>query len=271
MASHGEHRGSSKDPEPPKSRQEPKEFKDPRPAEPQLSEKSAELKARLDFLDKHRERLTDKRRESLDALRAKLDKLPEAERKNAEKLVKNYEEIVDRSLREQFAQELSQVLPFPVDQVSRIPKHEGGQWEQLMRNLTTGKTEKLSIESSTRDGTRVQIDEYDARRRVPIEHKSSEDVTATGRAKGEDAREFKIHDLQDQMERQARFARDWGLKYFEWQVDPLAVRSLVDTAYARLTPAERAKIRIVGGVPASAGTRRAGADNASPTAGLRRG
>jgi hypothetical protein len=51
------------------------------------------------------------------------------------------------------------------------------------------------------------------------------------------------------MERQACFARDWGLNYFEWQVDSLAVRRLVDTAYGRPSAADCAKIGIGSRVP----------------------
>ena len=115
-----------------------------------------------------------------------------------------------------------------------------------MRNLNSGKAEKLSITSKTRSGARVQIDEWDAGRGVPREHKLSKDITFS--ARGEAARESRIHELRDQMERHAEFARDWKLPYFEWEVDPDAVTDLVDSAYNMLTTEQRAKIRIVSGI-----------------------
>jgi hypothetical protein len=220
------------------------------PPEPALSDKNAGLEQRVDFLNRNRSRLGDVQRSKLDALRQQLPTMKADERAEAAKQLEPWEETVDRSLRQQFASELSQFLPFPVDQASRIPRTGGGEWEQLMRNLRTGRTVRLSITSHTADGAPVQVDEWDSSRRVPLEHKSSADVTA---APTPEARELKLHDLQDQMERHAEFARNWGLAFYEWVVDPDAVGDLVDTAYGKLTNADRGKIRIIPGVPTSSG------------------
>jgi len=216
------------------------------PAEPALSEKGATLEGRVKFLEKNRHRLGTIQRKKLDDLRGRLAKMKPKERARAAKELEAWESTVDRTLRGEFARELSQHVPFPIAEVGRIPQSEGGEWEQLMRNLNSGKTEKLSITSKTRSGARVQIDEWDARRRVPREHKLSKDITFSGR--GDAARESRIHELRDQMERHAEFARDWKLPYFEWEVDPAAVTDLVDSAYNLLTREQRAKIRIVSGI-----------------------
>jgi Domain of unknown function (DUF4157) len=216
------------------------------PAEPVLSEKGAALEDRVKFLEKKRDRLGPIQRKKLDDLRGRLAKMKPKERAAAAKELEAWESTVDRTLREEFARELSQHVPFPIEEVGRIPTSEGGEWEQLMRNLNSGKTEKLSITSKTRSGARVQIDEWDASRRVPREHKLSKDITFSGR--GDAAREARIHELRDQMERHAEFARDWKLTYFEWDVDPDAVTDLVDSAYNLLTREQRAKIRIVSGI-----------------------
>jgi hypothetical protein len=52
----------------------------------------------------------------------------------------------------------------------------------------------------------------------------------------------------------ARVARDWGRKYFEWQVNPLAVRRLVDTAYGRLSAADRQRTLVLDWIASPGGT-----------------
>lgn len=224
------------------------------PPEPKLSNPRATLENRAEFLAQHRQLLGPIVRRRLDALVLRLRRGvlgPGESEESREKQIKNWEEDVDRALRIQYGQRLQEELdlPFPVSGVQRIGRHEGGEYEKITRFVETGVTPKLSISSHTIDGEEVQIDNWDSKRRVPQEIKSSENLESLKFKPG--AREEKIHELKQQMIKQATFARDYGIQFYEWVVPLSFKKILVDEVLASedLPNWVRAKIRVTEGIP----------------------
>ena len=171
-----------------------------------MSEKGATLEDRVEFLESNRHRLGTIQRKKLDDLRGRLAKMKPKERARAAKELEAWESTVDRTLRGEFARELSQHVPFPIAEVGRIPQSEGGEWEQPMRTNLRQDREALDHQQDPRVAREFRSTNWDARRRVPREHKLSKDITfSAGRATP--PRESRIHELRDQMERHGSCAR----------------------------------------------------------------
>ena len=114
-------------------------------------------------------------------------------------------------------------LPFPVDELTSIAQHTGGEFESAWRQAQGEANPQFSFVSHTADRAVVQIDSYDAARRVPQELKSGQELQSALEhipeseiRDPEQIPEFRRH--QEQMERQAIFARDRGLTTYEWVV-----------------------------------------------------
>jgi hypothetical protein len=227
------------------------------PPEPQLSDSSASLEDRLEFMHQHRHLLGPQQQQELDRLRAQVQA---GERTTARgHAVRRWETRIDRSLREQYAQQLSDAYGFPVTSTGRRPDTPAGDMERRLEEVETGRPADLSMTARTRDGEVVQIDGYNQDEGVPREvknyqqplspemHRPSDDPrprwmqqrdreevyepdvvdemqrterAATGETERrmEETFEETIHDMRDQMRRQAQFALDYGFPYFEWRV-----------------------------------------------------
>jgi hypothetical protein len=193
------------------------------PPEPELPDRSASLEQRVEFLDRHRNLLGPQQRGWLEELRARLRSLSPEERARQEKRIGAWEDVVEGGLKRGFAQQLSALLGFPVDQVGRIPATEAGIWERIVTAVRTGRRVTLSITSHAADGEPVQLDGYDVSTRSVWETK---DYTKLNIPENLTGKEYELaldraeRRLVAQMEKQARFARDYNLKYFEWDVPP---------------------------------------------------
>jgi hypothetical protein len=217
-----------------------------RPPEPRLADKNAPLGERLEFLKKNADRLGPIVRTRLATHQAAYAgrKLTSAEMAEINKKVQNWEATVDKSLREDYAValNLADIAPFPIEGTERVAMHAGGEAEQLSAFVETGEKPTLQITSRTAAGETVKIDRWDPVRRVPVEDKTTTDADFPNLRP--QAREERIHEYREQMERHAAFARDWGLSYYEWQVPAEMIPSLEANVYAELPNWARNKIRI---------------------------
>jgi hypothetical protein len=100
---------------------------------------------------------------------------------------------------------------------------------------------QLTITSRTEDGAEVQIDAYDPRRGVPREIKSARELGADP----EDITARQRRDIQEQMERHADFANDYGLPIYEWVALTQRMADALGVIRLSLPPNLRNRIRIV--------------------------
>jgi hypothetical protein len=114
-------------------------------------------------------------------------------------------------------------IPFPVDNLTRIAQHTGGDFERAWRQAQGEANPQFSFVSHTADREIVQIDSYDAARRVPQELKSGHELQSTLEDIPESELRYveripKFREHQKQMQKQAIFARDRGMPTYEWVV-----------------------------------------------------
>jgi hypothetical protein len=175
-----------------------------------------------------------KRIKDIRKYRRDLDKGPvsKTKQKLMERKVASWEEQLSTKLRERQLRPYLKALkaayregrlPFPVDDLTPIAHHSGGEFERAWRQAQGEANPQLSFVSHTADGETVQIDSYDAARRVPQELKSGRELQSAL----EHIPESELHDVrqipefrrhQAQMQKQAIFARDRGLTTYEWVV-----------------------------------------------------
>jgi hypothetical protein len=235
------------------------------PREPVLSDRSLALDERLAFLRRHRELLAPLQQSRLDELDLQRtihrpDELPELDPELLKRFkVGSWEDTADARLREQFRGRVETAINvgqpphnrIPVIGVSRIQSNAGGEWETTNRAIETGKRPGYTATSATRAGEQVQVDNFDFRRRVGVDYKSSQELIPPHLT--EAARAERTHALVEEMSKQAEWARDYDLPFFEWRVDPDAFQATVDQIYSQLPPALRTKVRIERGFPTSSG------------------
>jgi hypothetical protein len=103
--------------------------------------------------------------------------------------------------------------PFTTTTKGHSPLGEGTSFERGFTLDAKGRPKNLTYEGVTHDGERVQIDDFDFKRRVGSEIKMP-------LALKNDPRFFakNIEKVVDQMRRQAKFSQHWGFGDYEWKM-----------------------------------------------------
>ena len=230
------------------------------PPDPTLTDPGKNLEDRVNFLVENDKRLGEKglgpkQKEWLSDLEEKLKKgkLSPKDRKQALERIRAWEETLDAALREEFREAFQQFFnkymkdqlgkegQVPIDRVQKIGTARGAEAELTARALR-GDTGKYSFTSHTKAGPSIQIDDFDYGRGIPREIKDY--TTLDFPHLPETERDFRIHDLVDQMERGAEFARDYGFRFVEWEVPPDLLDDFTAQVYSKLPPELRARVRL---------------------------
>jgi hypothetical protein len=116
---------------------------------------------------------------------------------------------VDFAIRKNYARDLFKATGIPFDPSARISPGSGGDWEKINRAERTGVQPRLEFESHTKSGDTVQIDDFDAARRIPREYKASLQIK-------QKSQQALTKDLSERMKKHAQFAEDYNLAAYEW-------------------------------------------------------
>ena len=147
------------------------------------------------------------------------------------------ESTIDTGLREQFRHRLA--LATGIHVVSVITSDNVGDQAADLQAQLAGRPRAYSFVTETADGQRVQFDDFDFGTGQPIESKSIAALVPPGAP-----RDVVIKGYTQQMEKEARAARDNGLGPVKWLVPPDVDLDLVDNVYRRLPPEIRQHIYI---------------------------
>lgn len=177
--------------------------------------------ARIEYLKQHR-----------DEYPANVQKAIDKEIERAEAPTKGSIAKIDKAIRDEYAQKLTDAWGIPVTSVSRMPKSKGedtsgSDWEKTNIALREGRRPDLSATSATKAGEPVQMDDFDAGRRVPREYKASLEIA------GKDA-EVGQHEIEQRMKKHAEFAEDYDLPKYEWVAHSPGSKEKMETALTSL-------------------------------------
>lgn len=220
------------------------------PSEPRLLAPKAPLDATVEFLERHLDYL---RALPKDITPKQLENLIERLKKPTLGTLQYYVTLVEQLLKRDYIAQLNRVLPFEVVSVQRIPSRgagrgaraaSGGEMEIIERTLRDGGETRLTWTARSKNGTLVQIDDFDAARGVPREIKSARELAEAGDdVDGALARVER--DYAERLQRHAQFASEQNIPFFEWVVFNKTMERALEGLLSRQPRAVRERIRLV--------------------------